>query len=166
MYSYLNRLPFTAAYYPNWHPGFAWAARREAIDALGGLIDRSILGAGDRHMALSLIGKGASSVERNMTPHYHRMIAQWENRAERYIRRDVGFIPGTVLHSWHGKKKDRGYFDRWKILTSNRFDPMQDLKADWQGLYQLVDHGDARSVKLRDDIRAYFRARNEDSIDP
>ena len=55
--------------------------------------------------------------------------------------------------------------DRWKILTENQFNPNTDIKRDWQGLFQLEDHGDMRSIKLRDDIRKYFRARNEDSID-
>ena len=43
----------------------------------------------------------------------------------------------------------------------NKYDPVADLKRDWQGLLSL----DRRRTKLRDDIRKYFRARNEDSID-
>lgn len=35
------------------------------------------------------------------------------------------------------------------------------LRRDWQGLWQLADD----AWRLRDDIRGYFRARNEDSID-
>lgn len=165
-YSHWTNRPYTN-YYPNWHPGYAWAARREAIDHMAGdgLIDRSILGAGDRHMALSLIGHGASSVEKNLHPNYHGMVRNWEHQAEKYIRRDIGWVIGNISHFWHGKKADRRYFDRWKILVRNQFDPYGDLKRDWQGLYQLVDHGDLRSIRLRDDIRRYFRGRNEDSID-
>jgi hypothetical protein len=85
----------------------------------------------------------------------------WENRAEKHIRRNVGYVPGLLLHHWHGKKRDRKYADRWKIIIDNDYDPHYDLKEDWQGLWQLTD----RSFKLRDDIRAYFRSRNEDSID-
>ena len=50
------------------HTGFAWAARREAIDHLGGLIDTAILGAADHHMAWSLIGKGAQTFRRTSIP--------------------------------------------------------------------------------------------------
>ena len=38
------------------HPGFAWAARRETIEAWGGLYDRHILGGGDFQMGLALVG--------------------------------------------------------------------------------------------------------------
>jgi hypothetical protein len=76
----------------------------------------------------------------------------------------VGYIPGTLLHNFHGAKRNRFYLDRWKILTQNAYDPETDIKADWQGLWQLEDTDD-RQIKLRDEIRQYFRARNEDSID-
>lgn len=164
-FSYVNQLTPPKPYYTNWHPGFAWAARREAIDALGGLIDKSILGAGDRHMALSLVGKGADTVEKRMHPTYHQMVAAWEQRAERYIRRDIGFVDGTLMHYFHGRKVDRRYFDRWKILVNYQFNPYEDLKRDWQGLYQLNDHGTVRDIKFRDDLRAYFRGRNEDATE-
>jgi len=153
----VNWKPYTV--YP--HTGFAWAASRYTIDALGGLIDKAILGAGDHHMAWSLIGKGKDTLPGGAHPNYIKDVLRWEERAEKYIRRDVGFVPGTIFHHWHGKKKDRKYVDRWKILIENDFDPEADLKRDWQGLYQLTD----RSIGLRDGIRKYFRGRNEDSTD-
>lgn len=156
-------------YYVGWHPGFAWAARREAIDGMGGLsgplIDTAILGAGDNHMAHALVGKLDVTMSLNLQCNYHRHLATWQKRVERTIRRDVGFVHGTLLHYWHGKIKDRRYHDRWKILVDNKYDPDIDLERDSQGLYQLADHGTLRSIKLRDDIRNYFRARSEDSID-
>ena len=148
-----------------WHPGFAWAARREAVDALGGLLDRAILGAGDHHMALALIGKADVSVPGNMDKAYTNYIMDWQSHAERFVRRDVGYVPGTIMHSWHGKKRDRHYQDRWKILQRAQYDPMRDIKRDWQGVYQLVDDGTQRSIQLRNDLRGYFRSRNEDSVD-
>lgn len=73
-----------------------------------------------------------------------------------------------IYHHWHGRKGARQYWDRWKILETNDFDPYHDVKRDSQGLWQLIDHGDDRSLKLRDQIRAYFRQRSEDSdqLDP
>jgi hypothetical protein len=152
-------------YYEQWHPGYAWAARREAIDHLGGMIDTAILGAGDNHMAHALIGMLDGSIAKGLHPNYIKHLTTWQARAERHVRRDVGFVPGTICHSWHGKKVDRKYHDRWKILVNHQYDPDLDLKRDSQGLYQLVDHGTLRSSRFRDDLRRYFRARNEDSID-
>ncbi len=161
IWGYQNGEPSGIRYHGTGHPGFAWAARREAIDFVGQLLDMAILGAGDRHMSLALIGKAESSFSSELTSEYARHVMRWQDRCEKYIKRDVGFVKGTILHSFHGKKKDRGYQDRWKILIKNQYDPELDLMRDWQGLYKLTD----RSIKLRDEIRAYFRSRNEDSID-
>lgn len=148
-----------------WHPGYAWAARREAIDALGGLLEHAILGAGDNHMACALIGDPEASLHPGLSEAYRRRVLEWAYRAEHHIRRDVGYMSGLVVHYWHGKKADRQYWDRWRILTENQFDPDLDLKHDWQGCLQLVDRFDGRSIALRDGLRNYFRQRNEDSID-
>ena len=53
------------------------------------------------------------------------------------------------------------YLTRWRILNETQFDPALDLKRDAQGLYQLT----GRNKKLMADLMAYFRQRNEDSID-
>jgi len=150
--------------YESWHPGYAWAACREAIDYVGGLIDWGIAGSGDRHMACAMIGKVDVSFHREMfqrNRNYVEMCREWQARSERYVRRDIGYVDTLLMHYWHGKKRDRGYKDRWRILVDNEYDPALDLKRDWQGLYQLTD----RSIGLRDDLRKYFRSRNEDSID-
>lgn len=148
-----------------WHPGYAWAMRRDVFDNLGGLVDFAILGAADNHMAWASIGQ----VERSMAPGlqgpYIDELKRWQDRANVYLRRNIGYVDGTILHYWHGNKKNRRYYDRWKILVENKFDPDNDLKRDWQGLLQLADQFTPRSIKLRDDIRQYFLGRNEDSID-
>lgn len=147
--------------YTFWHPGFAWAARRDAINNVGGLFDKAVLGAGDHHMALSLIGDAHLSLPGKISEGYKNEVLRWQSRAEKYIRRDIGFVPGTIHHHWHGKKKDRKYIERWEILTKYPFDPVTHLKRDWQGLYTWNDVPSG----LRDEVRQYFRQRNEDSID-
>lgn len=149
-------------YSQQWHPGYAWAASRQAIDMMGQLIDVAILGAGDNHMAHALVGMLDGTLAKGLHPNYIARLKTWQQQVEKYIRRDVGYVPGTILHSWHGRKADRRYHDRWKILTKHEYDPNKDVKRDAQGLYQLVDHGDLRSIQLRDDIRKYFFGRNED----
>jgi hypothetical protein len=162
MKSYHDNLEEAPSYYSyTWHPGYAWAIRRSAFDHLGGLIDYAVLGAADRHMAHALIGSVEKTIHVKLTDNYKNELLVWQQRAEKHIRRNVGFVPGALLHYWHGKKRDRKYVERWKILVDNEFDPKLDLKKDWQGLYQLTD----RSITLRDQLRNYFAARNEDSID-
>lgn len=145
------------------HPGYAWAANIDALSAVGGFIDFSILGAGDRHMALGLIGCMDQSFGTRGKAYIGKLL-EWQERCERWIKRDVGFVRGSIFHFWHGSKTDRQYVSRWKILTENEYNPETDIKEDAQGLYQLETWTD-RQIQLRDQIRAYFRQRNEDSVD-
>lgn len=144
--------------YDKYHPGFAWAATREAINHLGGLIDTAILGSADRHMALSLL-EVPHSVPKRISRGYMEQLNLWDERARTHIKRDVGYLPGMLLHHWHGRKVDRRYQDRWKILVENKYDPEFDIKPDWQGLYQFVGN----KPRLEQDIRRYFMARDEDN---
>ena len=145
--------------YSKYHPGYAWAARRDAIDGMGGFFDVSILGSADRFMALSMLGQKATAP--GISPSFNRHMDSWRRRCQRVIRGNVGHMPGLLLHYWHGKKVDRRYKDRWKILVEHSYCPDSDLQLDSQGLYTLTD----RCPGLRYDMRQYFRARNEDSVD-
>lgn len=144
-----------------WHPGFAWAMRRDTFDNLGGMIDWSILGSADHMMALAWIGKVARAVPIGMHANFKRYAEIYQELATEHVRGDIGYVPGTLLHWFHGKKRDRRYVDRWEILKKWQYDPERDVRRDHQGLIQLTRRGE----RMRDDLRAYFRARNEDSID-
>ena len=144
-----------------WHSGYAWAATRVCIDGFGGLLDFAIAGAGDHHMACSIVGKANHSVPKNIHPNYIKLLKEWEMRAIRTAHQHMGFVKGTLVHYWHGKKRDRQYRGRWEILTKNKFDPTRELHKDSQGLWVLHPSNN----KLRDDLRKYFQSRNEDSID-
>jgi hypothetical protein len=64
-----------------------------------------------------------------------------------------------MIHKWHGPRALRGYTERWKILEANAFDPYLDLRPDEHGVFEFTGN----KPKLRDDVRQYFRSRNEDS---
>lgn len=147
---------------PYWHPGYTFAYRMDAWNAVGGMIDRGIAGAGDYHMACGLIGQAAFSYPENVHPNYKLMVDTWGRRADRYIQRNVGYIPGTIHHSYHGKKQDRKYIERWDILTQNQFDPFTDVVTDRYGVLHLSLQNDARGRAIRDGLKAYFRQRRED----
>ena len=148
--------------YGVWHPGYAWACTRDAWDRLGGLIDFGIVGSADRYMACGLIGEMAQSLSSDIIqscPAYAEWCFEWQARAETCIKRNIGFVDGLLLHYFHGAKRNRGYVNRSAILWNNGFDPARDIKRDWQGLLQLSGGKPA----LRDELRAYFRSRDEDS---
>jgi len=142
------------------HPGYCWAARRDALDKLGGLIDFAVLGSADRHMAYALVDKVEFSVHPKVHPSYIKHLKIWEVRARHYLHRNISYLPGLITHHWHGSKKARGYSSRWQILVDRQFNPELDLKRDSQGVYQLTE----RNWRLRHDIIRYFESRDEDDI--
>jgi hypothetical protein len=143
----------------NGHPGYAWAATRNAIDNLGGLLDFPILGSADNHMAHALVGRIEKTFYKDMTDNYKRMLLEYQKRCKKYIGGNIGYLKTTLIHYWHGSKKNRGYNTRWKILQENKFDPIYDLKKNSQGLYVITDD----KPQLKNQIMRYFGTRDEDS---
>lgn len=145
-----------------WHPGYAWAARRDALDRIGGGIwDLAILGAADHHLAHSLIGNIQNSLPKGLHKNYVDGLMARQVLMEKYIQRDIGYVPGTIVHHWHGSKRNRFYKERWQILLENNYDPALDVTRDASGMLKFTRN----KPRLRDQIRNYFRSRHEDSID-
>lgn len=145
-------------------PGLAWAANVTALNKVGRLLDKCILGSGDWHMAHGLVGAMLqNSSEFVKLSKYAQYLFHFQELCERHIKRDVGYVPVTVGHWFHGDKKDRKYGSRGQILIDAGYDPAIDVKYDTQGLLQL-ETWEPRQITLRDKIRDYFATRNEDSI--
>lgn len=163
-YCYVNDIEVKSAstYSRGGHPGYALAMRREAYNDLGGLIDIGALGSGDRHMMCSLIGKAEWSYHPQVSEGYKRWIKQWQSRADKYIKRNLGYVPEVIRHMFHGAKKNRQYGDRWKILTKWQYDPYTDLKREANGLWSFVVEDD-RQIGLRDATYRYTKMRQEDA---
>lgn len=145
-------------------PGLAWAANVSALNQVGGLIDFCILGSGDWHMAHGLVGAMNQGAKEFKLSKYSQALLDWQDKAEKWIKRDVGCVKVTVGHWFHGNKENRQYGSRGNILIDNKYDPHVDVKYDAYGLLQLETY-EPRQIRLRDQIRGYFGQRNEDSID-
>lgn len=141
------------------HPGYAWAATRATIEKTGGLLETAILGAADHHMALGLIGRASDSIHGGCSEGYKKPIFQWQSRAVQHINQNIGYLPGTIEHRWHGSKIKRAYVDRWDILVKHKFDPSNDLKMNYHRIPELTGN----KPELIHDIDLYFRQRDEDS---
>jgi hypothetical protein len=70
-------------------------------------------------------------------------------------------VDNFAVHQFHGSHRLRAYGDRWQILVNHDFDPVRDLARDWQGIWKWAGN----KPRLRDDMRKYFVARNEDSTE-
>ena len=141
--------------YGFWHPGFAWACTKKAYQKMGGLLDWAILGSGDRHMALALIGRVEYSAPGNIEDTYKQLLRKFEKSC-RHLK--LSYVSGTILHHWHGSLENRRYRERWDILTSNNYDPVTDVDYTKQGAITLTQRG----RRLKKDIEYYFQERRED----
>jgi hypothetical protein len=147
---------------PYWHPGYATAFRMDVWNELGGLIDRAICGAGDYHMACAMIRKGFYSHPNVIHENYKHMVATWQKRATKAVGGDIGYVPGTVRHHYHGSKKDRRYRERWQVLIANDYDPYVDVYYDRNGVLRLAHPHGNRALQLKQELMDYFASRNED----
>ncbi|OQR80979.1 hypothetical protein ACHHYP_16885 [Achlya hypogyna] len=147
-----------------WHPGFAWALHRDVFLAAGGLIERSY-GSGDRHMAMAIIGRAQDSIPNNanVAPAYAQMILDWQAVAMEYGVQ-LGYVPGSVFHSWHGSLVNRQYMGRWDTIVKHQFDPYEHLHVSPDT--GLLEWSTAASKELRAEVAAYFSNRNEDEPMP
>lgn len=145
-------------------PGGAWAANVSALDQIGGIPDRCILGSGDWHLACALTGSMSRQDPEMVNNKYTEWLFEIQERCTRWIKRDVGVVEGCLLHDSHGPKVNRGYASRKQILTLNDYDPYRDIKTDHQNVLQLETFSN-RQIRLRDEVRQYFRTRNEDMLE-
>lgn len=143
--------------------GGAWGFTREGLDAVGGLLDTCILGAGDWYMSFGLIGNNVDGHPEALGcgKPYAESIRRWQTRAYERIQGNIGYVDNFCTHGWHGDLKHRGYGNRWHILRDHQYDPLQDVVRDWQGLL----HWAGNKPRMRDAVQRYFLSRNEDSTE-
>lgn len=153
-YSLKNKAPARLG-----HPGFAWAARRDVLEACGGLYDACIVGGADRVMAHAWFGDYHASIVKDIAlgkiaPHY----LKWAEQAHRVVRGSVALIDGTVLHLWHGESSNRRYFERHNCVANFEFDPTEDLILNRYGCWEWS----GEKPELQQWMRSYFDERRED----
>jgi hypothetical protein len=113
------------------HPGYAWAMRREAWDAMGGLYEHDLGGVGDGVMAAAWLGAGAANPYlRWASPAMRADALRWGSRAQAVVGGQVGYVPIAIGHLYHGAIQDRRYGERARRLRRYGFHPRRDLVAE------------------------------------
>jgi hypothetical protein len=147
-------------YLAHGHAGWAWAIRREVLDRHG-LYDACIIGGGDHWLAHAACGSWTSgcadwSLGKD-TAHYRHFV-RWAERFYEDVRGRIGYVPGTVLHMWHGRWRDRDYTQRHAKLMAFDFDPETDLRLGESGCWEWgSDKPDMHAWTAQ-----YFAQRRED----
>jgi hypothetical protein len=136
--------------------GLAWAGRREVLERHG-LYDANILGGGDKATICGALGKlEDGTLVSRMNPRRAEHYLAWARPFFETVRSYVGYVPGRILHLWHGDLKYRQYAERFACLQD--FDPFADIARDANGSWKWCSDKPA----LHASVRRYFSARHED----
>jgi len=150
-----------AGYVLHGHTGYAWAARREILEALP-LYDCAIIGGGDDLMAHAFAGNfwsdcTARAFIDSRSAHF-RHFRSWAESAWDIVGGSIGFVGGAAVHLWHGEHVNRGFSRRDSDLAKLGFDPVKHLSVDSAGLWRWAENAEPFDRLMK----AYFASRRED----
>lgn len=137
-------------------PGFAWAARREAIP--DGLYDLDIVGGGDCHLLASWLDE-TMYVQRSYAgmKEWTDEFLEWKSRQLPRVKSQIGCVNGHAYHLFHGTRENRQYLSRVDILKRHDF-TVKDIRIGDNVLWEWATD----KPGLHRDVAEYFRARKED----
>lgn len=141
------------------HSGLSWACRREFLDHTDGLFELALIGSGDYHMALAMLGKAELKLFGEVGPLYRNCLMDWQDKATEFLRGRLGVVPGTIEHRFHGRKSDRKYIGRWEMFIQHGFDPSVDMRRNEDGVLEWS----GSKPKLELEWERYLRSRIEDA---
>lgn len=141
-------------------PGFAWAARRQLLEEHGHY-DACVIGGGDHLIAHAACGDWSSecfdwSVGLGSRQHLH--FERWARRFHADVKGRIAFVPGRLLHIWHGSWDSRHYTSRHRHLKIHDFDPDLDIEIDGNGCWEWSSD----KPELHSAVATYFALRLED----
>jgi hypothetical protein len=140
--------------------GLAWCARRSIFEKQG-FYDKFVLGGCDGVIARGFTG--TLNDERWKRKFPAKMVTdqqEWATLIYQEVQGSISFVPGILLHLWHGERSNRFYSKRYRILQRHDFDPEQDIRLDDQGIWMW---GSAKSG-LHKDVESYFFFRREEGM--
>lgn len=131
--------------------GLSWGIKSSILKSVGGFFDYGILGGGDTVMAYRMSKRemkfGCEKLDEEVALYFKND----------YIKRErVAALNNTVTHLFHGKIKNRQYNERVKILKKYKYNPLEDLTVEKNGLYRLINK------EFEAEIKNYFLNRKED----
>jgi hypothetical protein len=143
-------------------PGGSWIADRSYIDSIGGLWDRNIVGGGDVAFYCGVANKTQSwqaYIERHQG-NYVQQFKEWVEQATKKRRGRVATsLNATASHLYHGRRENRQYVSREKIMNRHGFDPSKHVCLNSDGLLEWTD---SASDSFRREVAEYFADRKED----
>jgi hypothetical protein len=144
-----------------YHPGFAWAFRRDIFQRLGGFYSKAILGGGDTFFLFNFYG---TTIPKFWLEEYNKggnilVTNEWGEYNEQFqkVKPTLGYANLTVMHLFHGLMKNRKYGSRYDI-----FKPYEHMEWDELFITNEDDLTEFKNPRLRKLLLRYFKERNED----
>ena len=158
-YAITNNIKINHMNLHRYHPGFAWAFRRETFRKLGGFYPNAIIGNGDMLFAYNFFKDEIPEFWIKETLKTLITIEAWPAYHENFklVAPKLGYIDVRALHLFHGLSSNRQYktrYLRFANIFTNNWDSYIKLNAD--GLTEFKD------PELRGKLLDYFKDRNED----
>ncbi len=139
--------------------GGAWAARRDLLQTHG-MYPFSIVGGGDSCWLDAVRGIYDGRATTRRTPRLNAHCQQWMRRVGADAAGSVTYLPGDVVHFYHGTLENRRYGQRYKMLELADYDPEADVRVGANGLLEWCSD----KPDLHQQMTAYFQLRAEDEI--
>lgn len=147
---YMTEPEYTWTY----HPGFAWAMRRDWYNKIG-FFDWAVSGSGD---TLSTIGW----LKKKFPKHFKSCPKSIKNEFSKFYSKPsprITFLKDIdVKHLYHGSRTNRQYVSRHEILDVP-IDITKLIKLNTDGLYEWVE-----IFKWNPFFSNYFKNRNDDDV--
>jgi hypothetical protein len=97
---------------------------------------------------------GIRNTNRGLQAHFEA----WGQGLYQTVQGKMMYVPGTILHLWHGDNADRGYGKRHRELQRLGFNPTTDLRINAFGCWEWASD----KPKLHQWAKDFFPARQED----
>lgn len=135
-----------------YHPGFAWAFRREWYRKVG-FFDWAVTGSGDTLSSAKWLNKAFPEKFKSLPTAMKRAYTAYRNLESPTI----ASREGDVFHLYHGSRKNRQYSERHHLLDVN--EDIQDMIVlNKDGVYEWKD------PKWNLVMHAYFKNREDDDV--
>jgi len=158
----IRKMPINKATVHDYHPGFAWAMKRDIFRKIGGFFPRSIIGGGDVTFVLNLFPFKLSDdffyyiVDQNFGKF---IIEAWReyNANFKTVNPRLGYLSNRAFHLFHGVKEHRQYVSRYQDIYNV-------LKGTWNDEINVNSDGLFEFKRPEDNsiVLKYFKSRNED----
>lgn len=133
----------------NTEGGFAWVGKKAIFDTCG-FYDLAIVGGGDWIMNSAF----ADFYETG------DLADNWVNKIQQFVKGNIYFVEGKIVHLYHGSMHNRFYDNRYDILSDDNYTPDRDLFLNSDNCWEWSDNAPA---SLKKEVKKYFSLRRENN---